>query len=579
MKKFQKQIFGAPFISFIISVALLAGCDKTYVADDPSEGAVPVIESFSPQSGLVGSEIVITGQWLNAVTKATIGGTEVTICEKVSDTRLSIKADGAASDGTIVLYNAAGSGESADIFVYRYVVPALTSVTTPSGDEVESIEMGEELWLCGSDLMCVDSVWFTSAENSEGAVFAAEILSRNEDDGIIAVKVPYVDSDDASIVLEYFDGKQTARTERGDVRITIIRRTPVFGRLSTERKASGYSVKVDGTNLGSVERILFDRTEAEIVGCTDELLEFVVPEIEGIGDDEERSMTVTAEYFAGNESYTLSEAFTVYAPNVWFWRDRRVWAQGRDVARLASFFSPETGIVYDNEQWREYVDPVCYNKGGEICSANNVIDHDKVSQAEYESVNPYFYFAGMSAGYLSVESPASTNGRLRNFYTTASGGGDASRITGAQGNWYGTPMLKFRLLDSADAADNAVIEQVLSGELDDVDARSFPISGKKLGDLSLSSLGNSVNSEVWGLGKLPSKVENLDVDIDAVIMVLYYGYDGYDSSAPGNNLRRVGFLHIRKVNFVLYNNTDAPSSSDVLFNCIWMKRDYDHSKN
>ena len=43
-------------------------------------------------------------------------------------------------------------------------------------------------------------------------------------------------------------------------------------------------------------------------------------------------------------------------------------------------------------------------------------------------------------------------------------------------------------------------------------------------------------------------------------------------------MKRIGFLHIRTVNFKTYNNTKAPSSSDVTFNCYWQKYDYDYSK-
>ncbi len=60
-------------------------------------------------------------------------------------------------------------------------------------------------------------------------------------------------------------------------------------------------------------------------------------------------------------------------------------------------------------------------------------------------------------------------------------------------------------------------------------------------------------------------------------MVFYYNYEGSTSNVAAN-IRRIGFLHIRTVNFKMWNNTKAPSSSDVLFNIYWQKYDYDYSK-
>jgi hypothetical protein len=42
------------------------------------------------------------------------------------------------------------------------------------------------------------------------------------------------------------------------------------------------------------------------------------------------------------------------------------------------------------------------------------------------------------------------------------------------------------------------------------------------------------------------------------------------------NIKRIGFLHIKHVDFKLYNNTKAPSSSRVTFDMYWMKHDYQY---
>ena len=66
---------------------------------------------------------------------------------------------------------------------------------------------------------------------------------------------------------------------------------------------------------------------------------------------------------------------------------------------------------------------------------------------------------------------------------------------------------------------------------------------------------------------------------DIVIMVMYYNHAGSPSGSNfAENIKRIGFIHITKINFRLYNNTVAPSSSDITFNCYWQKYDYDYTK-
>ncbi len=52
------------------------------------------------------------------------------------------------------------------------------------------------------------------------------------------------------------------------------------------------------------------------------------------------------------------------------------------------------------------------------------------------------------------------------------------------------------------------------------------------------------------------------------------------SDNPAANVRRIGFLHIRTVNFRVVKSSSnvPPSGSDVTFNCYWQKYDYDYSK-
>lgn len=545
---------------------LATGCDKTYV-DDVTLYA-PLIESFSPASAPVGTEIIITGQHLSGVTKAYIGDQEMVIKEKVSDTRLSIVAGANGRDGRIILENTQGKGESESEFTYSYAVPSLKPALLQ-----KSVVMGEQLLLTGTDLSAVEAVIFTAEGQENGHEGDIQEQSTTE----IVARVPYVENGNVRITLRYFDGTSSVTTPLDEApSIEVVRVVPVFDQpVTLERTAVGKSVTLTGENLDKVDRILVGEFEA-LISKQPTSLTFTVPA--GNFQDGDTETTVVAEYFDGNETITLSEAFVVYVPYLMFWENMRVWAQGRDVESMSSFFSPQTGRVYANSDWRTVIDPISYQYQAATCSAGNTPNKAVITEEQYNSVNPYFFFSGMSAGQLQVNSPANSKGQLRNFYFE-NNSADEYRVTGVKGDCYGTPVLTFRYLDSSNAAEKALIDQVKNQTLEHIDEESFPIDveAKTVGGIGISSAKGTLNSDVWAAGKYTAGTDAAAVDVDAVLMVLYYGYDGSAENVAAN-IRRIGFLHIRTVNFKTYNNTKAPSSSDVTFNCYWQKYDYDYSK-
>lgn len=562
MKRIVNQICA---VAAVAGILLTAGCDKTYVDENIPEA--PVIESFSPQSAPVGAEIIVTGRNLSGVTQAFIGDKPMVIREKVSDTRLSIVAGAEGRGGRIALVNPVGRGESEASFTYSYAVPELKPALLQA-----SVDMGDRLLLSGSNLSAVEAVIFTAEgleTGNEGDIFEQ---SPTE----LVVRVPYVENDRVRITLRYFDGTSSVTTPLdGAASIEVKRYKPQFDAATFERTAVGRTVTLTGSYLDKVDRILVNGFEA-VASKQPSTLTFTVPG--GDFADGDTTTKLVAEYFDGHESITLSETFVVYVPFLKFWENMRTWGQGRDVESLASFFSPETGRVYANSDWREVVDPISYKYLSTTCSAGNTPNKGVVSEEEYLSVNPYFFFSGVNAGQLQINSPANSTGQLKNFFIV-NNSADANRVTGVNGNCYGTPVLTFRYLDPSNDAERAIIDLVKTQKLEKIDEQTFPIDveAKTVGGIGITSAKGALNSDIWAKGKFTAGVEASDVDVDGVIMVLYYGYDGSAADIAAN-IRRIGFLHIRSVNFRMWNNTTAPSSSDVTFNCYWQKYDYDYSK-
>uniref|UniRef100_UPI0040564B6B IPT/TIG domain-containing protein n=1 Tax=Alistipes sp. TaxID=1872444 RepID=UPI0040564B6B len=562
MKNLRNNILKA-----VAAVALLlpVACDKTHI-NEVIESA-PVIERFEPMSAPEGSEIIITGEFLNGVTTAKIGGVEVPIVERVSNTRLSIEASADATGGVITLVNATGETSSEEKFTYTYAAPEITTSILQA-----SVDMGDQMLIAGRYMGAVRGVFFT-AEGYDTAN-EAEIISRTAEE--LVVRCPYVEGDVARITLSYFDGIEEVTTPLESApTIEVKRYVPQFDAVSFERTAVGKVVTLTGSYLDKVDKIMVGDFEAQLSKEYNRL-QFTVP----AGDfvDGDTTTSVVALYFDGHEQIVLSDSFVVYVPFVKFWEGMRVWGQGRDVEQMASFFSPETGQVYANSDWRELVDPISYQYQANTCSEKQMPNHAVITEEEYLSVNPYFFFSGVSAGQLQINSPANSNSQLRNFYMI-NNSADENRVTGVKGDCYGTPVLTFRYLSEANATEKALIDAVRNQTLEHIDEESFPIdvANKTVGGISVGSTKGSVNSDVWAPGVFTVGQAKANAEVDAVLMVLYYGYEGAVENVAAN-VRRIGFLHIRTVNFVLYNNTNAPSSSDVLFNMYWQKYDYDYSK-
>lgn len=559
MKQYRKWSLA----SLLVCMILWTSCDSISMKDVVV--SAPQILSFSPESGSVGSEIVITGEYLDDVVSATIGGEKVTILQKVSNERLSLKVTSNAKSGKIVLSNSIGDGVSEANFTIEYPAPAISATGMPT-----EVEMGNKLLLSGTHMNVISAVLFTAEGHTTGN--EATILSQSENE--ILVKIPYVESDKASITFKYFNGTSEVETPLESApQMVVARYEPNVTTSSFEAAKIGDIIVLSGTYLNKIDKVLLGDLECNITLQNENELKFAVPSSENYVDGD-NTMALKISYFDGREVHTLTDAFVVKVPFVYFWENKKVYAQGRDVEELSSFFSPETGLVYANADWREKVDPISYKYLAATCSANN---KPAVSESEYNSVNPYFFFSGVNAGTLQINSPAGSSGQLKNFYMI-NNSADANRVTGVNGNCYGTPVLTFLYLDPSKSDYKALINEVKNGTLDNIDETTFPIDieAKTCREFSISTMKTSINTDVWAADIFEAGVEQR-VNVDAVLLILYYNVNGSTSNVA-DNVKRIGLLHIKTVDFKMYNNTKAPSSSSIEFDMYWQKKDYDYSK-
>ncbi len=568
MKKSINRIMGLLTLTAALTAA---SCDKTHVDEDLQ--LAPRIDSFAPQSAPVGERITITGAYLNTVTKAMIDGVEVPVVERVSDSRLSIIASAEARSGRISLVNAVGTGQSEGEFTYSYAAPVITeAILQPT------VDMGDQMLIAGKYLSAVEAVIFTAEGMDTGN--EATIVEQSAEE--LVVKVPYVEADRARITLSYFNGTSTVDTPIDTApSIEVKRYKPSFDAVTFERTAVGKSVVLTGNYLDKVDKILVNDFEAPIFKERTKLT-FTVPA--GDFEDGETTTKVVASYFDGHETYTLSENFLVYVPFVKYWENVHTWGHGKAAEQLACFFSPETGIVYANSDWRTLLDPIAYKYTANTCSAAQT---PAVTEEEYNSVPPYFYFYCNNSCVVSVNSPASSAGLLKNFWI-ANTSGDENRLPGFSGNCWGTPVLGFRALKESDPDEKALIEKVRSGKVEHIDEEIFPIDpeAKTVGGISVSSASAQLKDSEWAPDLFGDKKSDvLGVKPDAVVLVLYFNHNGPAKGADdklnyATNVKRIGLLHITNVNFKIdqAHNSKPASLSDYTFNIYWQKYDYDYSK-
>lgn len=556
--------------AMLLAVAVVGlACNEQIYVEEPVLNA-PEVESFSPTSGSAGEIITVKGKYLNGVTKVYIGTTEAPLYERVSDTQFSFTVSAEATSGKLKVVNAYGEFVTEDVFTCTYAVPELIASAL-----AEDAEMGGMLLIAGKNLNAVRDVVFTAEGYDEG--HPATIRTQNDSE--LLVKVPYVEAATAKITFTYNDGQKVASTDLASApSIGIVRYVPSVTTKSFERTAVGSAVVLEGANIHKIEKITVGGHEAVIGNRTETSLQFAVPAGEFVDGD--NITNVVIHYFDGHESQTLTENFIAFVPMVKYWEGMKVYGQGRDVEEMASFFSPETGRVYHNSAWRTEVDPVSYANLANTCSAANV---PAVSEADYNSVNPYFFFSGVSAGHLQINGPANSTGQLKNFYFENNSANDY-RCPGVNSNVYGTPVLRFRYLNPANPDEKAIIDKVVGKKIEVINEQDFPIdvTAQTIAGVGVTSASGGLQTKDWcPQYTIPGSFHTnvVTVEDDIVIMVMYYNHNGSPSKTNfAENVKRLGFVHITKVNFRLYNNSLAPSSSDITFNCYWQKYDYDYSK-
>ena len=560
MKKYILLLAAAAFMA--------AACDREYV--DETVPHAPVVTAFAPASAPVGAEVTVTGEYLQDVTEAYIGDVRVEIAAKISNTRLVIKVVNGVTSGVVRLVSSQGEGKSEGTFNCSFAVPEIAASLLQA-----EVEMGENLMLSGSHFLSVGKVLFTAEGLTEG--HEGDIITCDDEEMI--VKVPYVEDATARITLTYFNGTADVATDLASApSIRVIRYVPRFNEFAFEKTAVGRSITLTGEYLNNIDRITVGEWEAQLYKSAGELT-FTVPA--GEFPDGDTVVPLKAWYFDNNESIVLAESFTVFVPYVKFWENLQLWGQGRVPENsYASFFCPENGRIYENAKWKTDLDPVAMDLHGKQWGSANVPKAGMITDEQYNSVLPYFFFSAVSGNVLQVNGPANSNGQLKNFFVDAtSTPSNDFRVPGGNDNIPGTPIITFRYLNPGNATENELIQKVLNDQVEKIDEATFPIDAEAstIAGISVTSLSGGLKSSAWCDHQTASLTDDPGYKLDAVFIIAYYQNYGYNPDKRAAGIKRLGLLHVKQIDWGNYNNSNF-GASVVTFDCYWQKYDYDYSK-
>ena len=223
----------------------------------------PVVISFSPSSGTIGTPVSISGVNFDNATRVSFNGVRA-IFTVQSATTLEATVPAGARTGVIAVTNAAGTGYSANSFG---VAPAVTSIRPTAAN------VGATITIDGSGFTDVNSV----ALSNVSATFSVK------SDKQITVKVPTAAS-----------GYIVVSNPAGSSKISFtVLPAPVLNSVTPSTTRAGSHIVLFGSDLDQITKVILGGVNAAIVRSSPTSLEVVVPQGAGTGQKK------IVGYFAG----------------------------------------------------------------------------------------------------------------------------------------------------------------------------------------------------------------------------------------------------------------------------------------
>ena len=137
------------------------------------------------------------------------------------------------------------------------------------------------------------------------------------------MKIPYVESNKASVTFKYFNGTSEVETPLESApQMIVARYEPAVATSSYQAAQVGDIIVLNGTYLNKIDKVLLGDIECNVTLQNENELKFAVPSSETYVDGD-NTMILKIVYFDGREVRTLTDAFVVQVPFVYFGRIRK----------------------------------------------------------------------------------------------------------------------------------------------------------------------------------------------------------------------------------------------------------------
>jgi hypothetical protein len=199
----------------------------------------PVITSFSPTSGIVGTTVTLTGSNFTGTTLVRFNGVNASGFTIPNDTTITVNVPNGATTGIIEVTNPAGTGASATSFTV-FQTPTVTAFTPTSG------AAGTSVTVTGTNFTGTTSVAFNGTNASGFTV---------NSDTQITVAVPNGATTGAISVTN------PAGTGTSSASFTVFQ-TPTVTSFTPTTGTFGTAVTITGTNFTGTTSVAFNGTNA-----------------------------------------------------------------------------------------------------------------------------------------------------------------------------------------------------------------------------------------------------------------------------------------------------------------------------
>ena len=224
------------------------------VMASPAFADAPIVTSFSPANGPVGTTVTVNGDHFNGTTSVTFANVSAAFTLN-SDNKLTATVPSGFTSGTIKVMNSAGTGESSSAFTVTSGTPApvITSFTPSSGS------VGTVVTINGNHLTGATLVRFGAASASFSVVNDTRIT--------------------ATVPTGATTGKISVTTPGGTVQSsgTFTVTGPVISSFSPTSGPAGTTVSIYGNHFTGTTSVRFGSTSASFAVNTDNKITATVP--------------------------------------------------------------------------------------------------------------------------------------------------------------------------------------------------------------------------------------------------------------------------------------------------------------